>query len=290
MKNLRAVSILTVLIALFSLTAAIAGIFSSGGPGRYVFTTVHGEAVTIYGSGIYRYDSVSMASQAIAQDIVTLIFGIPLLAVALFLSRKGFLKGRILLAGTLAYFLYTYTSYSFTSMYNILFLLDVCLMSMSFFAFVLTMMSFDMNVLSRSFNEKLPVKSIAAILIFLGSVIGLMWLKNIVTPFFTASVPLGLEQYTTMVIQAMDLGFVVPVSLISGILLLKKKPFGILLASVICVKAVTLLTAVTAMIIGQIISGLKVSVIEIILFPAFNLIMIATMFVFLGNIKETEKI
>ncbi len=290
MKNLRAVSILTVLIALFSLTAAIAGIFSGGGPGRYVFTTVHGEAVTIYGSGIYRYDSVSMAAQAIAQDIVTLILGIPLLAVALFLSRKGFLKGRILLAGTLAYFLYTYTSYSFTSMYNILFLLDVCLMSMSFFAFVLTMMSFDMNVLSRSFDEKLPVKSIAAILIFLGSVIGLMWLKNIVTPLFTASVPLGLEQYTTMVIQAMDLGFVVPVSLISGILLLKKKPFGILLASVICVKAVTLLTAVTAMIIGQIISGLKVSVIEIILFPAFNLIMIATMFVFLRNIKETEKI
>ncbi len=290
MKNLRAVSILTVLIALFSLSAAIAGIFSGGGPGRYVFTTVHGEAVTIYGSGIYRYDSVSMAAQAIAQDIVTLILGIPLLAVALFLSRKGFLKGRILLAGTLAYFLYTYTSYSFTSMYNILFLLDVCLMSMSFFAFVLTMMSFDMNVLSRSFDEKLPVKSIAAILIFLGSVIGLMWLKNIVTPLFTASVPLGLEQYTTMVIQAMDLGFVVPVSLISGILLLKKKPFGILLASVICVKAVTLLTAVTAMIIGQIISGLKVSVIEIILFPAFNLIMIATMFVFLRNIKETEKI
>ncbi len=290
MKNLRAVSILTVLIALFSLTAAIAGIFSGGGPGRYVFTTVHGEAVTIYGSGIYRYDSVSMASQAIAQDIVTLILGIPLLAAALFLSRKGFLKGRILLAGTLAYFLYTYTSYSFTSMYNLLFLLDVCLMSMSFFAFVLTMMSFDMNVLSRSFDEKLPVKSIAAILIFLGSVIGLMWLKNIVNPLFTASVPSGLEQYTTMVIQAMDLGFVVPVSLISGILLLKKKPFGILLASVICVKAVTLLTAVTAMIIGQIISGLKVSVIEIILFPAFNLIMIATMFVFLRNIKETEKI
>lgn len=286
MKNRKTITILASLIAIFSLIAAAVGIFSSGGPGRHGFTSVHGETVMLYGRGLYQNDSVSMASQAMAQDVVTILLGIPMLIVSLSLFRKGTLKGKILLGGILAYFLYTYISYSFTSMYNCLFLMDVALMSLSFFAFVLVMMSFDMNALAESFGKKMPVKSIAGFLLFLGTAIGLMWLGKIAAPFMTGAAPAGLEHYTTMVIQAMDLGFIVPVSILSGILLLKRKVFGLLLSSIICVKGLTMLTALTAMIIGQLLSGVQVSMVEIILFPAFNLIVIAVLAALLKNIKE----
>ena len=76
----------------------------------------------IYGHGVYRYDPLSMAAQGISQDAVTLVLGIPLLLVSLHLYRQRRLRGQLLLTGTLAYFLYTYTSLAFGAAFNPLFL------------------------------------------------------------------------------------------------------------------------------------------------------------------------
>ena len=89
MKSRKVITILTVLIVLFSLIAAAAGIFSSGGTGRHLFASVRGESVMLYGRGLYQNDSVSMASQAIAQNVVTILVGIPMLIVSLCFFRKG---------------------------------------------------------------------------------------------------------------------------------------------------------------------------------------------------------
>jgi hypothetical protein len=84
----------------------------------------------------------------------------------------------------------------------------------------------------------------------------------------------------------MDLAFIVPVAIISRVLLIRKKPFGYLLASVIYLKEVTMLTALSAMIISQIMAGVKVGMVEIILFPAFNLIVIFCIAQILRNVRE----
>lgn len=97
----------------------------------------------MYGSGIYKNDSLSAAAQAIAQDGVTLVVGIPLLLVSLLLSLRGTIRGRLLLAGALGYFTYTYASYCFLAMYNDLFLVYVLLFSGSLFAFILVFRSVE---------------------------------------------------------------------------------------------------------------------------------------------------
>ncbi len=176
MKFRKTISLLTLCIIILSFIAASYGILSDNGNGQYEYKSIHGKTISIYGKGLYKNDSVSVASQAIAQDIVTIILGIPLLIISLYLSRKGLIKGRLLLTGTLGYFLYTYTSYSFLSMYNSLFLIYVMLMSLSFFAFTLAMMSFDIQDLSLYFDEKLPVKFLGCFLIFIAFSIGMMWL------------------------------------------------------------------------------------------------------------------
>jgi hypothetical protein len=174
MKFKKDLLLIVIAIVILALTASLSGIFSSQGRGKSEFHSLHGETITIYGKGLYRYDSVSGASQAIAQDIVTLFLGIPLLIIALILSRRGLLKGRLLLTGTLAYFLYTYASYSFLVMYNSLFMVYVLLMSASFFAFTLMMMSFDWTDLSSRFSPRLPVKFLGGFLILIGVMIGHM--------------------------------------------------------------------------------------------------------------------
>lgn len=289
MKHSRLISLLVISISLLSIFASVVGIFSDGGPGPYQIQSFRGETINIHGKGLYGQDSVSVAAQGIAQDIVTLALGVPLLIIALYLSLKGSLKGRLLLAGTLGYFLYTYVSYVFLWMYNPMFIVYVMLMSASFFGFTLTLMSVDIDNLSQAFDKKLPVRFLGGFQIFFAVAICLLWLGKIMPSITTGSVPAGLEHYTTLVIQGLDLGFIVPAAMLSGILLIKRKPFGYLLSSVIIMKGFTMGAALTAMIIGQYLAGVSMSIVEIIMFPIFSLIICYCMFLLLKNINA-EKI
>ncbi len=289
MKHQKSVGLLVILIALFSLLAGGIGILSNGGAGSHIFTSIHGESVHIYGYGIYQNDSIATSAQAMAQDWVTVFLGVPLLIISFIIAGKGSIRAKLLLAGTLAYFLYTYMSYTFLCMYNPLFLIYVALMSMSLFAFVLTFISFDLTALAETFKCKFPVKPIGIFLIVFASLIGLMWIGGIIPPLMAGKVPTGLEHYTTLVIQAMDLGLVIPATILAAVLLLKRNPFGILLSAVMCMKGLTMLTALTAMVIGQMATGVKMSVIEVLLFPIMNIVVIFGVIVFMKRIPEPEK-
>lgn len=286
MKFKKSISLLTVIIVILSIIASAYGVFSSGGQGGFEFRSIHGEMVKVYGKGLYANESISMASQAIAQDMVTLCLGIPILIMALIIARKGMLKGKLLLGGMLGYFLYTYASYSFYAMYNSMFLVYVILMSVSFFAFTLTMMSFNIESISSSFKPKLPVKFIGGVLIFVAVLVGLMWLKRVLTPLTNGSIPEGLEHYTTLIIQALDLGFVIPAGILGGILIIKRKAFGYLLASVIIIKEAALLIVIIAMLISQMNAGVGIGLPELVMFPLFTLMVIYCLYLIMKNVIE----
>lgn len=288
MKYKKTISLLVIIVTIFSIFSTSYAIFSNQGRGEYQYKSIYGESVSIHGKGLYEHDSVSMAAQAIAQDYVTLFLGVPLLLLSFYLYRKGLLKGSLLLTGTLGYFLYTYVSYSFLSMYNSMFLIYVALMSASFFAFTLMMISFEIVNLPMFFSEKMPVKFLGGFLLFVSFVFGMMWTGKLGFPLLNnTSPPEDLQHYTTFVIQALDLGFVVPVGLLAGVLLIMRNPFGYLLAPVIIIKEITLLTAMTAMVILQIKAGVEIGYLLVGSIILFNLLVIFCMILVLINIKET---
>jgi hypothetical protein len=86
----------------------------------------------------------------------------------------------------------------------------------------------------------------------------------------------------------LDLGIIVPVAALSGIMIIKKKELGYLLSSIIIIKGLTMLTAITSMLIGMINAGIEVSSIEMVVFPLFNLIAIYCLVVLLRNINEKK--
>jgi hypothetical protein len=288
MKYKKSIHFLVFFITLFSIVVTSYSLLSSqqGGGSEYNYQSVFGETVTLYGKGLYQHDSVSMAAQAIAQDIVTLIVGIPLLVISLLMARRHLLKGRLLLTGTLGYFLYTYSSYSFLSMYNSMFIIYVILMSASFFAFVLMMMSFEIQSLPHLFHEKLPVKLIGGFLIAVSFVFGMMWIGKIIPALVNHTHPDGIEHYTTLVIQALDLGFVIPTGFLAGILLIKRNPLGYLLAAIMTLKELTLVTALTAMIILQIQAGISINSVVIILIILINCLILYITFLLMKNVIE----
>jgi hypothetical protein len=258
MKYKKSISILVILIAILSLAATTAGIFSDEGPGPYEHQSVRGRTVMIYGKGIYRHMSMELVPQGIAQDVVTLGAGIPLLLLSLYLARKGSLKGRILLSGTIAYFLVTYLFYMNMAMYNEYFLVYVALTGTSFFAFILTLLSLHDDNIAERFNDRLPVKFLGGFLIFNSLTIGALWLSIVVPPLIAGTIPVEVEHYTTLIVQGMDLGLLLPAAFVSGMLIIKKRPLGYLLAPVYLVFLCILMTALVAKMIGMSMVGVNV--------------------------------
>lgn len=270
-------------ICVLALVAALAGLWPAAGS-PYPLTNFRGEQVTINARGLYYWDTVSSAAQMQANDLVTLVLGLPLLAVSTWLARRGSLRGRLVLAGTLGFILYTYITMCFGAAYNPLFLVYVALFSLSLFAFVLVMMSFDLPTLPAHFSEKLLRRWIAGLLLFVGAFLALAWLGRIAATFAPGAVP-ALDNVTSMFIQTVDLGLIVPLCILSGILLLRRRPWGYLLASVAMLKFVTLGIAVSLMGLNMARVGVPVSAVQVGLFSAIALANLALVVILLKNVK-----
>src|SRR3954468_22522305 len=59
--------------------------------------------VMINGHALYFHDTVSIVAQVQANHLISLLVGLPLLVVSGWLAVGGSLRGRLLLAGTLAF-------------------------------------------------------------------------------------------------------------------------------------------------------------------------------------------
>lgn len=280
----RALRILVPLIMLFALVAAVGGLYPAEGE-PFSLVNFRGEEVIINARGLYYWDTVSSAAQMQANDAITLFLALPLLGVSHRLTQRGSLRGRLLLTGTLGFILYTYITMCFGAAYNPFFLIYVALFSLSLFAFVLSMMSFHVNDLPVHFSKKLPRKWIAGLLFFAAAFLSLAWLGRIAQTFAPGAVPV-LENTTSMFIQAMDLGIVVPVCVLSAVLLLRRSAWGYLLASVGLVKFLTLGTAVSLMGLNMARLGLPISPLELLIFSGMALAGIITAIILLKNVVD----
>lgn len=285
MRHRKFITILTLIIVVFGIVATTVGIFSRSGTGPYQYASIRGREVTIYGKGVYRHMSAEVAPQGIAQDYVTLFIAVPLMIYALILSVKGSHKGKVLLAGSYAYFLVTYLFYTVMAMYNALFLVYVVLMGAAFYGFILCMLSFDARKLYRVYKASTPYKLTGNSLLVIAMAIALLWLGVVLPPLVDGSVvPHGTDHYTTLIVQGLDLGILLPAAFISGWLWKRKHRYGLLLAPVYFVFLSILMTALTAKIIAM--GSLGYNIIPaVFIIPLFQAISIFCTYSILKNVS-----
>lgn len=287
MKSGKQIYFLVIIIILISVLATSTGIFFRKGPGEYNYESIRGRTVTIYGHGLYRHMSAEVAIQGIAQDYITLFFGIPLLIIALIGTARGSLRCRFLLAGTLGYFFVTYLFYTTMGMYNIMFLGYVILLAASFFALILVLLSVVPAELPRLFTTGTPAKFAGGFLLFNAFAIALLWLSIIIPPLLDGSLyPEELEHYTTLIVQGLDLGLLLPMAGVSAWLLIRKKPLGFLFGTSYLIFLSLLMTALTAKLVAMAAQGVNV-VPAIFLIPVFNLTAVICSLLLLKSIKGT---
>ncbi|MBN2088724.1 hypothetical protein JW964_03885 [candidate division KSB1 bacterium] len=285
MKHQNPITLLVILISIIAIIATSFGIFSSQGTGEYVYKSIRGEDVTIYGKGIYQHMSADVAIQGIAQDYVTLFLGIPILLVSLILAKKGSNRARFVLSGVSGYFLLTYLFYTAMAMYNIMFLAYIILLGTSFFTFILTLFSYDTARIKDLIRSEKLVRHAGLFLIINGSMVALLWLSVILPPLINGSIyPTGLQHYTTLIVQGFDLGLFLPMAFVAGILARKKNVYGYLLTIIYVIFLTLLMTALTSKILFMANAGANVIPV-IFIMPTIGLISLIFSILLIKNIK-----
>ena len=212
----------------------------------------------LFWKSLYKHDTISITAQMMGQDLITLMIGVPILLLSLYLIYKDSIRGKLLWMGTLFYFLYTYASMSFLTSYNQLFLVYVAIFSISLYTFVYGLLSIDAETIKDSFSSGITIKIAGIFTIFMAAMLSLMWLSMIIQSIISGIAPASLENYTTLGIQALDLGVLTPAAIIAGALILKGKSWGYALMSIMIVKMSLLGTAILSMIYFMLENGVNV--------------------------------
>jgi hypothetical protein len=286
MKKENTITILVILIALISSVTAGFGIFSDFGNGAFDYESIRGKTIEIYGKGIYQHMSADVAVQGIAQDYITLFAAIPLLLISLIGYRKKSIKAHFLLAGTLGYFLVTYLFYMSMGMYSIMFLPYVVLLGLTFFGFFLAMKQLASLNITRLFSPETPYRFVGWFLIINAISIALLWLGVIVPPLIDGTVyPVELNHYTTLIVQGFDLGLLLPICFVAGIMLIRNSSDGYLYATPYVVFLSILMSSLTAKIIAMAMNGVNVIPV-IFIIPVINIITILCAFLMIRSISS----
>lgn len=256
MSRIKALNWLVPLIALLALAAALAGLFWQSEGSRFLFTTLRGQNAEIYGQGLYRNDTVFFAVTFQALDVLTLVVGLPLLFISFLLYRRGSLRGGLVLAGALAYFLYNGASMAFSAAYNPMFLVYTALFSTSLFAFIITLTMFDLHELAKKVSTRLPHRVLAIFLFFAGLGMLFLWSSELIPSLVSEETPQNLGHYTTLYTHGFDLAILMPTILLTGVLILKRKALGYLLAVPLLVLNVLIGLSVIGATISQTLAGI----------------------------------
>ena len=274
-------------IAVLSGVAADVGIFSNFGEGPFMHETIRGQTVKIYGQGVYRHMPAEVAIQGIAQDYVTLFAGIPLLLIALTGYRNGSVRLHFLLAGVLGYFFVTYLFYLAMGAFNELFLCYVALLALTFFGLYLTVRQLAISTRYR-FSEKAPAVFAGWFLVINAVLIALLWLGVVVPPLLDGTIyPVELYHFTTLIVQGFDLGLLLPVCIVVGALLIKRKRAGYIYATVYLGFLSLLMLALTSKILFMAKEGVNVIPV-IFIIPTITVIAILCTWLMIRNVEADE--
>ena len=188
-------------------------------------------------NGLYR-DNLFVTSAWKGNDLITLFLAAPILVIAMIYSKRGSLRAQLVWMGALDYMLYNYAFYLFGAAFNWFFLLYVALLGLSIFALIFGLTHLELNGIHGQIRERMPVGWIAAYMLFVAIGLSLIYIAQSLGFIFTGEVPAIVTNtgHPTNVVFALDLTLLVPFLALGAIWLIRRKPWGFVLAGILTIK------------------------------------------------------
>ena len=203
-------------------------------------------AILVSAAGVLRpdlyNDNAFVAGGWIGNDMVTLVVFVPIFAWATRASIHGSPRGRFVWLGALAYLVYDFAFYLFGAAFNALFLGYAFLFGASACALVAGLTAVDANACPQA--PRWVGAWMGLVALFLGG----FWIATSGAYLFTGVVPpiVAVTGHPTNLIAALDLSLVVPLNALGAWLVLRRSPWGFVLAALANVKGALYMTALSA--------------------------------------------
>ena len=210
----------------------------------------------MFGKGILANDSLLMGATNQGTDAIVLLIGIPLLVFPMYLMMKDERRGSVLMTGALTYFLYVYATLSLSIAFNRLLLVYVALFALSLYGLMICTFKII------RFNEDSPLvrssgkRWMGYLMIILGSFTGIAWGVDPTIALITGELP-NLSIYPTLFTHAFDMAIIVPISIISGVWILRNKAERFIVAAPVIMLLVMVALSIISMTINQFSYGLS---------------------------------
>jgi hypothetical protein len=212
-------------------TASLGGILLDDGGDPYRITSLRGQAVEIYGGhGLYRSDSIAKAVAFRGFDWANLVVCVPLSVLGMLLYRRGRMRGQFILGSVFTYLAYIYLIGVMGNAFNAMFLVWTALFSTGAFGAALTFAGIDTHCLPERLAKGFPRKTLAVYMLVLAAALLYQYLAQVLAAYSTGRPPALLETYTTLELAALELGIMVPLHVVGGVLLWRRHAWGYLIA------------------------------------------------------------
>jgi hypothetical protein len=155
------------------------------------------------------------------------------------------LLGQLLLASLFTYLAYIYLIGFMGNTFNGLFLGWVALFSVGGFGLALIISELDFSSLPQKLSGHFPGKPVAIYLFSVAVILTAQYLAEIITAYLDGVPPLSLDHYTTLELAGVELGIMIPLHILSGVLLWRQKALGYVLATVLAFAAFVVFIALT---------------------------------------------
>ncbi|WP_300355831.1 hypothetical protein [Fluviicola sp.] len=186
-------------------------------------------------SPVYAAETENWKVQSMGQDIINL--GL----IPLYLLTAGFIRRNkwyvsLLWAGMTIYFIYTYLIYCFDIHFNHLFIFYCLIVCFHFYSLLYLMFLYWYRAIPLQVQSSPLLKQITGIyFVFISLLFYFLWLSEIVPASLHDTVPGSLQSagLFTNPVQVLDIAFVLPGILFTGILLLRRKVPGTFFAPIV---------------------------------------------------------
>jgi hypothetical protein len=188
----------------------------------------------IFLNGLYRDNSFVISAWK-GNDLVTLFIMVPILTVALILSRRGSQRAYLVWMGALDYMLYNYAFYLFAAAFNWFFLIYAALLGLSIFALLFGLVKINPGAIAQCFRAKTLWRWIVSTYMLFSSIgLSVVYLAQSIGFIVTNQLPTVVTRtgHPTSIIFALDLTLLI----LGAIWLLQRQPWGYILAGISTVK------------------------------------------------------
>ena len=186
--------------------------------------------------GLYTDDTAWATGALRGGDLATLVLVVPGVIAATLLARRGSVRARLVWGGLLGYGVYNFAFYVFGAAFNDLFLVHVVAFSASIFALIAWAAELDAPAIAARFGPRAPRRAVAVLLVGVAAVFATLWTTFSLIYAVTGRLSLGAATLAGMhLVFALDLSLMVPSMAIGGVWLWRRRPWGYVLATALCV-------------------------------------------------------